>query len=202
MTDKKDSEFKLYYEKFEKMQRWIRNDLTNSTIKAHANFLVAMGILNYTEMLGAFVTTKAASHQRFNAAIDNLFPSQYGELKTEFNEIVQKGKKSDKGLYDCLRCGMSHEYLVKSYDDLEIQYTILGVNTELGFMRNIYVNSCGIQLVKTLDKKHYLKINNPRFIHDLDLAFEKCKQDLLLNNSKFKAQFIERAKEVKLGNFN
>jgi hypothetical protein len=42
------------YERFEKMQEFMINDIINSTIKAHANFLVAMGLFNYMEILGSF----------------------------------------------------------------------------------------------------------------------------------------------------
>jgi hypothetical protein len=53
---KSKSDFARYFDKLEKLQTWIVDDLTRATINAQANFLVAMGVFNYIEILDGFCT--------------------------------------------------------------------------------------------------------------------------------------------------
>src|SRR5205814_1304051 len=96
--------FIFYYKKFEKLQGFIINDLKNSTIKAHANFLVAMGIFNYIELLGSFYEsdeTRGYATRRFEFAIKNLFPGDYFHIYQDFDTFT------DSNPYDVLRNGSS-----------------------------------------------------------------------------------------------
>jgi hypothetical protein len=191
------NEFAEYFAKLEQLQSWVVNDLTRATIQAQTNFLVAMGIFNYIEILGGFCTPKGSScTRRFNFIFENLLPTQYKTIFDELNKIT------NKGAYDCLRCGMTHEYLLKTYTLIKksssICFTIYGVDDVSGFNRNILTKACGIELLELEKGKYHLRIYNPRLIHDLTIAFETLKKDLININSQYKANFLLRCKEIKL----
>jgi hypothetical protein len=193
--------FEEYYYKFETMQRWANNDLVNSTIKGRANFLVAMGIFNYIEMLGGFYypEEKRASSKRFNYAFNNFFSQPYKEIFDSLKTITKNGA------YDVLRCGMSHEYCIKSYstknESIEIAYTIFGVDDEAAYAQNILSLECGIEILSLKENKYHLRIYNPRFIYDLNQAFETLKS-YIRSNPKYREKFLQRCKEIHLENFN
>jgi len=75
-----ENQWAAYFDKFEKMQSWIVNDLTRATIRAHTNFLVAMGVFNYIEILGSFCPHKGPTNKdRFNFVFkDRLSPYRRG----------------------------------------------------------------------------------------------------------------------------
>jgi len=201
--------FTDYYSKFETMQRWAIGDLRKSTIKGTANFLVAMGLFNYIEMLGAFYFpeeefkkgTRGIPEKRFNYVFENFLPKQYKAIFKELKDIAQKGA------YDCLRCGMAHEYFIKAYStkgtDITIAYTIYGVseNDEAGYMENVVSKDCGIEIITLEKNKYHLRVYNPRFIHDLNSAFETFKE-LVRKDKTYKEKFMKRCQEIHLENFN
>lgn len=194
--------FQEYFERLEKMQHWIISDLTNSTIDAKANFLVAMGIFNYVEMLGAFYeheTTRGYATRRFNFVFQNLLPTEYQNV---FNDI----RALTNGVYDCLRCGMSHEYLVKTYriraHATNINFTIYGVDNIAGYTNNVMVKNCGIELIPLDINDYHLRIYNPRLIHDLNQAFEEYKRRLMRNEGDYKQKFLQRCRDIHFEKFN
>jgi len=191
------NEFAEYFAKFEKLQGWIVNDLTRATIKAQANFLVAMGIFNYMEILGGFCTQNNSDcTARFNFVFNNLLPTPYQTISDELNRITIKGA------YDCLRCGMTHEYLLKTYiskkQSSSIDFTIYGVDDEAGFCRNVLTEDCGLKLIEFEKDKYYLRVYNPRLIHDLTIAFEAFKKNLINDEPGYRDKFLDRCKEIKL----
>jgi len=64
------------------------------------NFLVALGLLCYTEFAGSLLTTGSGAGKRFNAFFDELGP-RYKAFRKQHN------------VYGDLRCGLAHEYFVK-----------------------------------------------------------------------------------------
>jgi len=193
------NEFAEYFAKFEKMQRWIVNDLTRATIKAQTNFLVAMGVFNYIEILGGFCPTKSSKCQeRFEFVFKHLLPTPYGAIFDELKRLTNKGK----GAYDCLRCGMTHEYLVKTYTmkktTSSIDFTVYGVDDEAGFVRNVLTRDCGLELVRLKKDKHHLRVYNPRLIHDLNIAFEALKKKLIDDEAGYRDKFVARCKDIRL----
>lgn len=203
--------FEEYYEKFEKMQRWIKEDLKRSSVLAKANFLVAMGIFNYIEILGGFYASDTESRPRFKSVFEDLLPKEYKNLYDEIDKLttsVYKNKngviKYKGGAYDCLRCGLTHEYLVKTYtiknSKIELDFAIYGVDDAIDYMTNIISNKCGIELVLLQKDKYKLKIYNPRLIYDLNEAFNNYKKKMLKNKS-IKNQFIKRCEDIHLEKF-
>ena len=188
--------FREYFESFLKMQEFIINDLIRATIWARANFLVAMGIFNYIEILGSFCLPDGNCKERFNFVFENeLLPKEYKNFYNKLKMITDP--------YHCLRCGMVHEYLIKTYlkegkPSITISFTIYGVESYEEYERNIFSKKCGLELIVwEKDKSYHINVYNPRLIHDLNLAFENFKQKI--NEDMFyRENFLKRAKEIRL----
>ncbi len=175
--------FSAFYQKFEKMEEFIFSDLKKATIKSHSNFLVAMALFNYIEILGSFFfpcDDKDKEAKRFN-----------------FEDILCSIGKP----YSLLRCGMTHGYLpvtlmVKN-QNAEISYSIIGANDESKYDQCINDKKCGIVLCNNGGNKYSIEIYNPRLIHDFKTAFKRLK-DKINNEDDYKAKFIIRASYLNL----
>jgi hypothetical protein len=190
-----EASFEEYLDKFKKVQEFIINDLKNSSIKAQANFLVAMGLFNYIEILGSF--NKHNSTDRFNFVFNELLSKEYKIVFEKLNLINSP--------YNLLRCGMSHEYFVKMYvinnKNIEIGFTIYGINNESQFYESISSNSCGLEFINLDENKCHINVHNSRFIHDLDLAFEEFKKRIAADVGEYKSKFLARCREIRLERF-
>jgi len=211
MPRKKVNELQDYYERFEKMQRWMITDLRNASIKAHANLLVGMGIFNYIEVLGSFyhyqekINNLRTSKMRFDFVFNELMGVEYSNIYQKLSNFTKKGA------YDVLRCGLTHEYLIKSYQMKNpgntMDFTIYGVDDDAQYMSNIISTDCGLELI-TLDQKYYhLRIYNPRLIYDLNLAFDAFKARIRSGahtgaQEPYQTRFIKRCKNINFKNFS
>lgn len=95
--------------KFETMIRWMVEDTKRAMFQAKANFLVAQGLLNYTEVMGSFILPNGDPCERFDAFFLRM-GTEYATLLKRFN-----GKRRNRPhiVYDDLRCGLTHEYAIK-----------------------------------------------------------------------------------------
>lgn len=191
--------FQEYYEKFKKMQEFIVNDLHNSTIKAQANFLVAMGIFNYIEILGAFYKCNSNCTDRFEFVFENLLPIEYKNVFDNIKHIASP--------YSCLRCGMVHDYFIETYSkngkaDFKISHSILGADSKDDYDTNVLDKLCGLEFIKINEDSYQIIIYNPRFIYDLNCAFELYKSRLASDFSDYRRNFIKRCEEIKIENFD
>jgi len=81
------------------------NDI-NAAINGKANFLAALGLMEYTEILGGFVTGKlrekkpGTQQNNFKAFLPYL-----GQFYINLNKEID--------LYHRVRCGLAHEYFIK-----------------------------------------------------------------------------------------
>lgn len=196
-------QFKGYYKKLLKQQRWINNDLTNAVVDGHANFLVAMGIFNYIEMLGGYCLPRGNNTDKFNFVFKNLLPQPaYTDIFNKINAItnVRDGKP-----YGILRCGMSHEYFIKTYRTttatIVVSYTIMGSVSKEAFDKEIQIEPCGIKVKKMRKDRYHIIIYNARLIHDLNLAFEALKKKIKTDLAS-QGLFIQRAQDINLEKFN
>jgi len=190
-------EFQEYYKKFEKMQEFMVNDLRNSTAKAQANFLVAMGIFNYIEILGAFYKCNGNSTARFDFVFENLLSAEYKNVFDNIKHIASP--------YSCLKCGMVHDYFVETYfkkNDFKISYEIKGVDSEDKYDTCVSDKLCGLEFIKINQSSYQIIIYNPRFVYDLNHAFELYKSKLASDFSDYRENFIKRCEEIKIENFN
>lgn len=188
--------FQEYFEKFEKMQGFIIPDIRRSTIKAQANFLVTMGIFNYIEQLGGFCLPDEGCAKRFNFVFESeLLPKEYKDVFNRLQLIADP--------YDCLRCGMTHEYFIKTYgENKKIKFpSILGVDSEESYNQDISNRNCGLELNKLSENEYRIRVYNPRFIHDLNLAFEEFKRRIS-SDIDYRKNFEKRCRDICLEEFN
>ena len=80
------------------------NDIRRTIDKAKANFLVALGLFSYTEIMGGFVT----GHLRDFRWSKRNFEAFLPYLGTYYNNLNQQ-----IDLYTRVRCGLVHEYFIK-----------------------------------------------------------------------------------------
>lgn len=189
--------FTKYYHKFEKMEEFIFADLINATVKGHSNFLVAMALFNYIEMLGSFSLPcdgKDIEANRFNFVFTDLLPKEY---KCVFENIRDRIAKP----YSLLRCGMTHGYLPVTIStknhNAQVSYAIIGVRDETEYQQLVNKENCGIKLSDQGESKYKIEIINPRFIHDFKKAFNTFK-DKVNNDDDCKAKFILRSSDLNL----
>lgn len=204
--NKKDKEFVEYFEKFEKMHGFIINDLRKSCIKAQTNFLTAMGLFNYIETLGAFRDTKYNNGEKFEYVFKNLFKSDYLTVYERIHsKLISTGVTKSKPVYDCLRCGMSHEYLVKTYPDLEVSYKIYGINNKKEYDTCLAKHQCGIEFIDLTETIVRIDFYLPNLIEALNNAFIEYKRLLvedITDGDGFRTNFITRCENINILKFD
>lgn len=87
--------------------------------KDGGNFLVALGLLCYTEFAGKLKYGSAAASRNFNQYFDEL-GYKYRNFRARYN------------VYDIFRCGLAHEYYVKG----TCQIAIFGAGKRIGIGRS------------------------------------------------------------------
>lgn len=83
---------------------FMRNDI-DAAIRGKANFLAALGLVSYTEVLGGLVTGNAGKR---GCAAEN-FRAFLPYLGSDYQALETKGVD----LYDTVRCGLVHQYFIK-----------------------------------------------------------------------------------------
>jgi hypothetical protein len=85
-------------------------DITRGIHQARANYLVALGMLTYLEVIGGLITGDGGligkSRDNFNAALAHM-PPAYGVFQVK---VVRPGTNPASGVYEILRCSMVHQY--------------------------------------------------------------------------------------------
>jgi hypothetical protein len=83
---------------------FMENDINNATDKAGANFLVALGLSVYTEVMGGLVTGELKNSKMSG---DNYreFLKYMGKYYVDLDKQIN--------LYSRVRCGLAHEYFIK-----------------------------------------------------------------------------------------
>jgi len=83
---------------------FMRNDI-DAAVRGNANFLAALGLVSYTEVLGGLVTGNVGKR---GCAAEN-FRAFLPYLGTDYQTFEAKGVN----LYDTVRCGLVHQYFIK-----------------------------------------------------------------------------------------
>ena len=96
----------------------IENDIP-AAIKGNANYLTALGLSTYTEVLGGLCCgdlsrKKTKLSQNYISFIKDFFHPDYMKV----NNDLKNGNL--KGLYGVVRSGLSHEYFIKKVSKIEM----------------------------------------------------------------------------------
>ncbi len=122
--------------------------------------------------------------------INKLLPKEYKNVCDRIDKITLNGS------YDALHCGMTHEYLIKTYSvrnqNIALRFTIHEVDNQEQYDKMIKNHKCGIVLVRKTLTYYYLHILNSRLIFDLNSAFEKYKSLLLNDTKEYRRNFLNR----------
>lgn len=189
--------------KFGVMKYWMVGDLERTMFVARANFLVAQGLLNYTETIGSFLEPDGTAGKRFDAFFRRLGPS-YEQLLKRFN-----GRRRSRPhvIYDDLRCGLAHEYVIKRKDftvfnpgrklsDDEILGQTLEIN---GVISEV---SCGVVHANIDSRRTAWLIVNSRYWLDFRNGVETLWQELNRRESKIlREKFFRRARQINFVRF-
>ena len=86
---------------------FMRADI-DAAIRGKANYLAALGVVSYTEILGGLRTGKLGL-KNYSSSNFNAFLPYLGK---EYRDFAPK----DINLFDLVRCGLVHNYFVKGRD--------------------------------------------------------------------------------------
>ncbi len=188
-------DYQRYFPRFSTVQGWMYGDLKRSSINAQANFLVALGIFNYIEILGSFYRYKdvrGSATQRFNFVINQLFNHGYQK------EIAKIKRATGNGIYNIIRSGLTHEYLIKTYkikNGKKLTFSVIGSGNESDYKIALERESCGIKFLKS-GNLYKILIINARLIEDFKQACEEYKKRLREDRKNYRLYFIKRCKNI------
>lgn len=190
--------------KFETVARWMIEDTKRAMFLAKANFLVAQGLLNYTEIIGSFIVPNGNAGEKFDAFF-NRMGNEYTQLLRRFN-----GRRTTRPhiIYDDLRCGLAHEYAIKRkrfiiYNhggDQELSDTEIN---NLGIDINGVQTRCNAGVMYCADnRKGVWHIIDPKYWLDFRIALEQYIVDVENpRNRDLRRNFFSRAREINLLEF-
>jgi hypothetical protein len=129
------------------------NDLRRSIFLAKTNFLTALGLVNYTEFWGHFLTGTEAAR----AAFDEFFRYMGGSYLIAL--------QNEPTIYGLLRCGLAHEYVPK-----QRAFTIFGEDADLSDdqIRASPQRQHGVEVTTAA-----IAVKNSRFYVDLKEAVDR-----------------------------
>lgn len=168
----------------EYIRGFMENDVTNATDRAAANFLVALGLSVYTEVMGGLVTGQL-KNPKMSGANYKEFLKYMGSYYVNLDKQIN--------LYKRVRCGLAHEYFIKGP---HIVARELVQDGSLDDVPGILVSSKTAKLaIQTEEGPTELPEDTVAFgirnyFRDFEQAVEKYYADLLQpGNSKLVAKF-------------
>jgi hypothetical protein len=172
---------------------------------ARANFLVALGLLCYTEILGSFVVGEYQKDEygriktgKKGHSIHTTSPERFNaffrRLGTPYVKLIDK----KPGIYNELRCGLAHEYLVKN-----IKFSIINPDKELNEQEIDSIADCGvIYLTDPNTGSETCYILNPKYFLDFTRATASLISEIESGKNKIlNDNFYERCENVNFVNF-
>lgn len=89
-----------------------------AAISGQANFLAALGLATYSEVLGALklgtIRDKGGNQQKFEAFLPYL-----GAAYVQLDLQMKSGGRFKNGLYEVVRSGLVHEYFIKQQSEID-----------------------------------------------------------------------------------
>ncbi len=185
--------------KFETMSRWMIEDTKRAMFQAKANFLVAQGLLNYTETIGSFIVPNGSSGERFDAFFSRM-GTEYIALIRRFNNRRSTNRHI---VYDDLRCGLTHEYAIKRKRFIiynhggDQELTDQEINN-LGIDINGTRQRCAAGVIHSWDhRKGVWHFIDPKYWLDFRIALERYNQEIgNVRNRDLRRDFFRRARRI------
>jgi hypothetical protein len=132
-------------------------DIRRGIHQARANYLVALGVLTYIEVLGGLISGDGGlprrSRSNFNVALNEL-PPKYSAFRMKV--LAPGAAAPTAGVYEVLRCGMVHQYTPTG---VFIVYNNPGRRAVRGRL--------GFELEQLPNGSHRLAVNNNELFRDL-----------------------------------
>lgn len=185
--------------KFETMSRWMIEDTKRAMFQAKANFLVAQGLLNYTEVIGSFILPNGSSGERFDAFFSRMGVAYVGLIR-RFNNRRPTNRHI---VYDDLRCGLTHEYAIKRKKFVVYNH---GGDQELSDteINNLGIDINGVQtrcnagvMYSTNNRKGVWHFIDPKYWLDFRIALEQYIQEVgNPRNRDLRRSFFRRARTI------
>jgi|GEM_PF-3317963 len=145
----------------------------DSCIKAQANFLVALGLMSYTEYLGGLLTgnlgIKNQVEVNFNKALEYFEHAGDGSYYLNFH-VLDKNTSSNLNIYEIFRNGLVHEYFPKG-KELIIVYNEPRLPLPAADQGVGWINQ---------DGQRILRFHCNAYFRDLKQAFDKYFQELIV----------------------
>lgn len=150
---------------------FMQNDIEQA-IAGQANFLAALGLVVYSEVLGALrmgtITDEGYNREKFDAFLPLL-----GPLYDSVDQELKKDPRYPKGLYQVVRCGLAHEYFVKGPAEIDRHGNVpAGIFREPGGTRLILVAK--------------------KFLDDFIVAAQAVENELLASSKPDTVQFMSQ----------
>jgi len=149
------------------VKRWMYKDV-GEAISRMCNYLVALALTEYTEILGAHLRDKVGVPEEGGRNFDAFFRlmkqvnPEYGQFETELASKATDPKK--KTVYAVVRCGLAHEYFLKVKSNVEND-----PNDPKGECLSGPV--CGLYYDPNDPDRLTLNVN--RYLHDFKLAVDQ-----------------------------
>jgi hypothetical protein len=185
---------------------------------AKANFLVAQALMNYTETLGSFMhpyrETRSGTWKRnkkgelMESYSRERFLSFFSYLGGEYEVLVQKyWGRNRKKVYDDLRNGLTHEYLIKRK-----YFTVYGTdnfrsdseldNLKIDIDGRATICKCGIIHQTTKNREGYWHFINGKYFVDFKRAIERFIEEIEAETSpRLNKNFFTRVRQINLKHF-
>lgn len=191
------------FEQFKVMTGWMHDDSYGAMVKAQAHFLVAMGMFNYIETLGAFLT---GYYKKENGQIKKNRKGK--DLSTESTErfkafLSYMGKKYENlsnlhsEMYKELRCGFSHEFLPSGR-----KFSVFWYNAPLNDEISENFAKCGITLEINDKGEEMWGIWLPKLLIDFRKAKDRLISEIAKGQDKnLLENFFETANKFNFDSF-
>jgi len=166
----------------EKIEDFMTNDV-QAAIGGKANFLAALGLLDYTEILGGIVSgnliqqpkgwSKEDNFKAFLPYLDKIYLTSNRQPYQELDIFL------NKGLYGKVRSGLVHQYLLNQPGEIR--------------MTEWPGDDCGIKV----EKDGSIVFIVTRYFCDLRYGLTVYKEDLLQKQSQ---DLIDAIRKIPMGN--
>lgn len=164
--------FKGFYNVF--IEDFVIKDIERC-VNAHANFVIALSLVSYTEHLGSLISgnlgTKGNTEVNFNKALEyfdfNGDPNYYKNFK-----VKDISDNKELGIYKIFRCGLIHEYFPMGFGSIIIHNEPL----------YLPITDAGVDWVNIKEERK-IRFHCNAYFRDFRKAYLRYYNEVVLNNN-------------------